>query len=79
LRDALLKAEQSGRVGEEWIAEVTQRKTSRLDNDALKKHFGPEVLQPFMRESVTKSIGLISIQTGKRRFHRAGKSDETDN
>ena len=69
LRDALLNAEQSDRIGEEWIAEITQRKSNRLDSAALKRHFGLEALQPFMRESVTKSIRLISIQTGKRRLH----------
>jgi len=74
LRDALLNAEQSDRIGEEWIAEITQRKSNRLDNAALKKHFGLEALQPFLRESVTKSIRLISIQTGKRRLHRAEKN-----
>jgi hypothetical protein len=68
LRNALLSAEQSDRIGEEWIAEITQWKSNRLDNAALKKHFGLEALQPFMRESVTKSIKLISIQTGKRPF-----------
>jgi hypothetical protein len=31
LRDALLNAEQSDRIGEEWIAEITQRKSNRLD------------------------------------------------
>jgi hypothetical protein len=74
LRNALLNAEQSDRIGEEWIAEITQWKSNRLDNAALKKHFGLEALQPFMRESVTNSIKLISIQTGKRRLHR---SEET--
>jgi hypothetical protein len=70
LRDAMLTAELSDRIGEEWIVEITQRKSNRLDNAALKEHFGLEALQPFMRESVTKSISLISIQTGKRRLHR---------
>ena len=74
LRDALLNAEQSERIGEEWIAEITQRKSTLLDKAALKKHFGLEALQPFMRESVTKSIKLISIQTGKRRLRRAEKN-----
>jgi hypothetical protein len=73
LRNALLNAEQSDRIGEEWIAEITQRKSNRLDSAALKKHFGMEALQPFMQESVTKSIRLISVQTGKRRLHRTQK------
>jgi hypothetical protein len=81
LRDALLTAEQTDRIGDEWIAEITQHKSNRLDNDALKKHFGLEALQPFMRATVTKSIRLINIQTGKRRRHRSEQSvsDETNN
>jgi hypothetical protein len=71
LRDALLNAEQLERIGEEWIAEVSQQKGHRLDNDALKKHFGLEALQPFVRESVANLIKLISIQAGKQRCHKA--------
>jgi len=63
LRDALLNAERSDRIGEDWIAQITQRKSNRLDNSALKKHFGLEALQPFMRENVTKSIRLINRKT----------------
>lgn len=74
LRDALLTAELSDRIGEEWIAEIKESKSSRLDNDALRKHFGLEALQPFMRESVIKSIKLISVRTGKRRRHGAQKT-----
>jgi hypothetical protein len=74
LRDALLTAELSDRIGEEWIAEIKESKSSRLDNDALRKHFGLEALQPFMRESAIKSIKLISVRTGKRRRHGTEKT-----
>jgi hypothetical protein len=66
LRHTLLNAEQADRIGEEWIAEIRQSKRKQLDNGALKEHFGPEALQLFERESVIKSIKLISVQTGNR-------------
>jgi hypothetical protein len=74
LRNALLNAEQPDRIGQEWIAEIKEWKSHRLDNDALEKHFGTEALQPFMRESIIRSIKLISTQTGKRRHHRTEKT-----
>jgi hypothetical protein len=74
LRHTLLNAEQADRIGEEWLAETKQSKRKQLDNDALKEHFGPEALQPFERESVIKSIKLISVQTGKRPRRRTEKT-----
>jgi hypothetical protein len=52
----------SSGIGEEWNAE-TDVKSNGLNGAAVKEHFGPEALQPFMRTSVIRMLKLTSSQT----------------
>ena len=51
----------SSGIGEKWIAK-TDVKSNGLNSTAVKEHFGPEALQPFMRTSVIRMLKLTSSQ-----------------
>jgi hypothetical protein len=51
LREILIAATEAERVGEEWIAHVSEQHRKTLDREALMEHFGAEALQPFWRET----------------------------
>jgi len=70
LREILIAATEAERVGEEWIAHVSEQHRKTLDREALTEHFGAEVLQPFMRESVATVVNLKDAHTGKQRRRR---------
>jgi hypothetical protein len=67
----LIALDSSG-IGGEWIAE-TDVKSNWLNGVAVKEHFGPEDLQPFMRTSVIRTPKLTSSQTRQAR-HSARKT-----
>jgi hypothetical protein len=50
LREILINATELDRVGDDWIAKVSEQKRRLLDREALENHFGADTLQPFMRE-----------------------------
>jgi hypothetical protein len=64
LREILIAATEAERVGEEWIAHVSEQHRKALDREALTEHFGAEALQPFMRESVATMVTLKAVHTG---------------
>ena len=64
LRETLIAATEAGRVGEEWIAHVSEQHKKTIDREALTEHFGAEALQPFMRESVATMVRLKAAHTG---------------
>jgi hypothetical protein len=63
LRERLINASGLDRVGDDWIAKVSEQKRHSLDQKALKNHFGAHALQPFMRESVATVLKLIDRHT----------------
>src|SRR5215471_995648 len=67
LREVLIAATEAERVGEEWIAHVSEQHRKTLDREALTEHFGKEVLQPFMRESVATVLRLKDAHTPRQR------------
>jgi hypothetical protein len=70
LREILIAATEAKRVGEEWIAHVSEQHKKLLDREALTEHFGAEALQPFMRESVATVLKLKDAHTGRQRRRR---------
>ena len=70
LREILIDATEAERVGEDWIAHVSEQHRKTLDREALTEHFGAEALQPFMRESVATVLKLKDAHTGSQRRRR---------
>jgi hypothetical protein len=68
LREILIHATELDRVGDDWIAKVSEQKRHLLDREALENHFGADALQPFMRESVATVLKLIDRHTRIRPF-----------
>jgi hypothetical protein len=80
LRKILIAATEAERVGEEWIAHVSEQHKKLLDREALTEHFGAEALQPFMRDSVATVLQLKDAHTGKQRRRRCnsgGRAERT--
>jgi hypothetical protein len=63
LREVLINAAELDRVGDDWIAKVSEQERHRLDRAALEDHFGADILQPFMRTSVARVLRLIHRHT----------------
>ena len=81
LREILIAATEAERVGEEWIAHVSEQHRKRLDREALTEHFGAEALQPFTRESVAtvlKLKGRSHRQTAPTPMQFWGRPQRTD-
>jgi len=81
LREILIAATEAERVGEEWIAHVSEQHRKLLDREALTEHFGAEALQPFMHESVATVLRLKDAHTGRQRRRRrnsGGRPQRTD-
>src|SRR6476620_5042429 len=81
LREILIAATEAERVGEEWIAHVSEQHRKLLDREALTEHFGVEALQPFMHESVATMLRLKDAHTGRQRRRRrnsGGRPQRTD-
>jgi PD-(D/E)XK nuclease superfamily len=68
LREILINATELDRVGDDWIAKVSEQKKRLLDREALENHFGADTLQPFMRESVATVLKLMDRHTRTRPF-----------
>ena len=73
LREILIAATDAERIGDEWIAHVSEQHKRLLDREALTEHFGAEALQPFMRESVVTMLKLKDACTGRQR-RREGRA-----
>ena len=56
LRKILINATKSDRVGDEWIANVSEQKKRLLDREALERHFGTDAIRPFMHDSVSTML-----------------------
>ena len=76
LREILIAATEAERVGEEWIAHVSEQHKKLLDCEALTEHFGAEALQPFMRESVVTVLKLKDAHTGRQRRREAVRNHQ---
>jgi hypothetical protein len=74
LREILIAATEAERVGEDWIAHVSEQHRKTLDREALTEHFGAEVLQQFMRESVATVLRLKDAHTPRQRRRRAQRT-----
>jgi PD-(D/E)XK nuclease superfamily len=68
LRERLINATELDRVGDDWIAKVSEQKKRLLDREALENHFGADTLQPFMRESAATVLKLMDRHTRTRPF-----------
>jgi hypothetical protein len=75
LREILIAATDGERVGQEWIAHVSEQHRKVLDREALTEHFGAEALQPFMRASVATLLTLKDAHTGRQRRRRCNSGD----
>jgi hypothetical protein len=56
LRKILINATEADRVGDEWIARVSEQKKRLLDREGLERQFGTDAIRPFMYDSVSTRL-----------------------
>jgi len=58
LREILTNALEPDRVGDDWVATVSEQKRCLLDRKMLEDHFGTDTLQPFKTEKIATVLKL---------------------